>query len=90
MPLKDDSQNMKMLVEHSFVHCCLFINYFLKRILVLGDNSSNGNYLIDIFLRLRYEARGVRSGVVFRVLNFENLYSLGTGHSCCTFWLLNK
>ena len=31
------------------------------------------------------------SGVFFWVLNFENLYFLGTGHSCCIlFGLLNK
>ena len=23
---------------------------------------------------------------IFRVLNFENLYFLGTGQSCCIFW----
>ena len=30
------------------------------------------------------------SGVYFWVLNFQNLYFLASGHSCCIFGLLNK
>ena len=33
---------------------------------------------------LAYIQAGI-SGVLFWVLNFENLYFLGTGHSCCIF-----
>ena len=38
---------------------------------------------------LAYIKTGI-SGVFFGVLNFENLYFWGTGHSCCIFGFSNK
>ena len=42
-------------------------------------------------MNLAYLQTGI-SGVFFGVLNFKNLYFLGTGHSCCIFFglLQNK